>query len=153
MGGNHCWGHGRRKFRRSIVRENVAMTAEEFWKSWLAFWFLAGPGLLAAAGLAFSLYLTHRHLDAIKEALKNSRYIYLWGPSLGKRGVIWSLLEMSKITQMIIMPRSSLIIGELDPGDLEKFPPYLRRLLIIDMTIMITSVAWMAVAALLIKFK
>ena len=130
------------------------MTTEEFWRSWLAFWIVAGgPGLLTVAGLAFSLYLTHRHLDAIKEALKNSRYIYLWGPSLGKRGVIWSLLEMSKITQMIIMPRSSLIIGELDPGDLEKFPPYLRRLLIIDMTIMITSVAWMAVAALLIKFK
>ena len=115
--------------------------------------FIGTPALLSAAGLAFSLYLTHRHLDAIKEALKNSRYIYLWGPSLGKRGVIWSLLEMSKITQMIIMPRSSLIIGELDPGDLEKFPPYLRRLLIIDMTIMITSAAWMAVAALLIKFK
>ena len=129
------------------------MTAEEFWRSWLLFWLLAGPLLLAAVNFAYSLYLSRRHLGAIKEALKNSRYIYLWGPSLGKRGVIWSLLEMSKITQMIIMPRSSLIIGELDPGDLEKFPPYLRRLLIIDMTIMITSVAWMAVAALLIKFK
>ena len=129
------------------------MTAEEFWRSWLLFWLLAGPLLLAAVNFAYSLYLSRRHLGAIKEALKNSRYIYLWGPSLGKRGVIWSLQEMSKITQMIIMPRSSLIIGELDPGDLEKFPPCLRRLLIIDMTIMITSVAWMAVAALLIKFK
>mgnify|MGYP003601437056 FL=1 len=129
------------------------MTSIDTWSPWIVIFFIGTPALLSAAGLAFSLYLTHRHLDAIKEALKNSRYIYLWGPSLGKRGVIWSLLEMSKITQMIIFPRSSLIIGELDPGDLEKFPPYLRRLLIIDMTIMITSAAWMAVAALLIKFK
>ena len=129
------------------------MTSIDTWSPWIVIFFIGTPGLLAVAGLAFSLYLTHRHLDAIKEELKNSRYIYIWGPSLGKRGVIWSLLEMSKITQMIIFPRSSLIIGELDPGDLEKFPPYLRRLLIIDMTIMITSVAWMAVAALLIKFK
>ena len=129
------------------------MTSIDTWSPWIVIFFIGTPGLLAVAGLAFSLYLTHRHLDAIKEALKNSRYIYIWGPSLGKRGVIWSLLEMSKITQMIIFPRSSLIIGELDPGDLEKFPPYLRRLLIIDMTIMITSAAWMAVAALLIKFK
>ena len=129
------------------------MTSIDTWSPWIVIFFIGTPGLLAVAGLAFSLYLTHRHLDAIKEELKNSRYIYIWGPSLGKRGVIWSLLEMAKITQMIIMPRSSLIIGELDPGDLEKFPPYLRRLLIIDMTIMITSVAWMAVAALLIKFK
>ena len=129
------------------------MTSIDTWSPWIVIFFIGTPGLLAVAGLAFSLYLTHRHLDAIKEELKNSRYIYIWGPSLGKRGVIWSLLEMAKITQMIIMPRSSLIIGELDPGDLEKFPPYLRRLLIIDMTIMITSAAWMAVAALLIKFK
>ena len=129
------------------------MTSIDTWSPWIVIFFIGTLGLLAVAGLAFSLYLTHRHLDAIKEELKNSRYIYIWGPSLGKRGVIWSLLEMSKITQMIIFPRSSLIIGELDPGDLEKFPPYLRRLLIIDMTIMITSAAWMAVAALLIKFK
>lgn len=51
------------------------MTAEDFWKSWLAFWFVSGPILLGVMGLAFSQYLTHRHLDAIKEALKNSRYI------------------------------------------------------------------------------
>lgn len=62
------------------------MTAEEFWKSWLAFWLLAGPGLLGFVSIAYSQYLSHCHLDAIKEALKNSRYIYLWGPSLGKRG-------------------------------------------------------------------
>ena len=102
------------------------MTAEEFWRSWLLFWLLAGPLLLAAVNFAYSLYLSRRHLGAIKEALKNSRYIYLWGPSLGKRGVIWSLLEMSKITQMIIMPRSSLIIGELDPSDLENCLPPLN---------------------------
>ncbi len=65
--------------------------------SWLAFWIVAGgPCLLAATGLAYSLYLSHRHLDAIKEALKNSRYIYLWGPSLGQRGLILSLLEIAK---------------------------------------------------------
>ena len=102
------------------------MTSIDTWSPWIALIVTGGPGLLAAAGLAFSLYLTHRHLDAIKEALKNSRYIYLWGPSLGKRGVIWSLLEMSKITQMIIFPRSSLIIGELDPGDLENCLPPLN---------------------------
>ncbi len=74
------------------------MTAEEFWKSWLAFWLLAGPSLLGFVSIAYSQYLSHCHLDAIKEALKNSRYIYLWGPSLGKRGLIWSLLEISKIS-------------------------------------------------------
>lgn len=129
------------------------MTAEEFWKSWLAFWLLAGPGLLGFVSIAYSQYLSHCHLDAIKEALKNSRYIYLWGPSLGKRGLIWSLLEISKISGMVVWPWASLRIGELDPGDLENFPPHLKRLLKIDVAIMIVGCVWQAIVVVLLKVK
>lgn len=129
------------------------MTAEEFWRSWLLFWLLAGPLLLAAVNFAYSLYLSRRHLDAIKEALKNSRYIYLWGPSLGKRGLIWSLLEIAKITQIIIYPRSSLHIGELDPDDLEQFPPRLRRLLKIKSIMLIVNGVWVVAVFVLLKFE
>ncbi len=130
------------------------MMTEEFWKSWLAFWIVAGgPGLLAVAGIAYSLYLSHRHLDAIKEALKNSRYIYIWGDSLGKRGLIWSLLEIAKIAQMVVWPRASIIIGEVNPADLKNFPPYLKRHLIVNMTLIFTSFTWGIVVALLVKFK
>lgn len=130
------------------------MTHEEFWKSWLAFWIVSGgPILLAAVGLAFSLYLSRCHLDAIKEALKNSRYIYIWGPSLGKRGLIWSFLDISKIAGMVVWPWASLRIGELDPTDLKNFPTRLKRLLIIDLTIMIISCTWMGIAVVLIKLK
>lgn len=127
---------------------------EEFWKSWLAFWIVAGgPGLLTVAGIAYSLYLSRRHLDAIKAALNNSRYIYIWGDSLGKRGLIWSLLEIAKIAQMVVWPRASINIGEVNPADLKNFPPYLKRHLIVNMTLMITSFTWGIVAALLVKFK
>ena len=129
------------------------MTAEEFWRSWLLFWLLAGPLLLAAVNFAYSLYLSRRHLGAIKEALKNSRYIYIWGPSLGKRGLIWSILEIAKITQMIMMPRASLIIGELDPADLEAFPPHLKRLLKIKLVMLLGCAAWLVIVAVLLKFK
>lgn len=132
---------------------DYAMTAEGFWTSWLAVWLLAGPFLLAAAGLTYSLYLSHRHLDAIKEALKNSRYIYIWGASLGKRGWIWSLMDMAKITQMIMMPKSSLLTGELDPVDLENFPPHLKRLLKIDFMMMIGSGVWLVIVSVLSELK
>lgn len=129
------------------------MTTEEFWKSWLAFGIVTGPILLGAVGLAFSLYLTQRHLDAMKEALKNSRYIYLWGDSLGKRGLIWSLLEMGKIAGMITMPKIYIRLGDLDPVDLESFPPYLKRLLIIATAMIVIPFAWMVAVAILLKFR
>ncbi|PHN23545.1 hypothetical protein [Pseudomonas sp. ICMP 460] len=129
------------------------MTTEEFWRSWLAFFIVSGPILLGFIGLAFSLYLTHRHLDAIKEALKNSRYIYIGGDSLGKRGVLWSLLEMSKIAGMITMPKVHLRLGDLDPVDLENFPRYLKRLLISVTATILTSFIGMIVVAILLKFR
>ena len=129
------------------------MTSIDTWPPWVAIIVTGGWGLLVVAGLAYSLYLSHRHLDAIKEALKNSRYIYIWGPSLGKRGLIWSILEIAKITQMIMMPRASLIIGELDPADLEGFPPHLKRLLKIKLVMLLGCAAWLVIVAVLLKFK
>lgn len=129
------------------------MTTEEFWGSWLAIFFLAGPILIGFSDTAYSLYLSRRHLDPIKEALKNSHYIYLWGPSLGKRGLMWSLLEISKIAGMILMPKASLRIGELDPGDLENFPPYLKRLLKTNFSIMIAGAVWLLAVAVLLEFR
>jgi hypothetical protein len=129
------------------------MTSIDNWSPWAAIFFLGAPFLLAVAGFAYSLYLSHRHLDAIKVALKNSRYIYIWGPSLGKRGFIWSLLEIAKITQMIMMPRASLIIGELDPNDLENFPPYLKRLLKIKLLMLVGCSVWAIISYVLVKFR
>ena len=129
------------------------MTTDESWNAWLEIWLLASPFLFGLTGLALSLYLTHCHMDAIKEALKNSRYIYLWGDSLGKRGLIWSLLEMSQIAGMILMPKLHIRHGKLDPVDYENFPPYLKRLLTIVTTMIFTSVIWMGAAVILVKLK
>ncbi|WP_421555268.1 hypothetical protein [Pseudomonas kitaguniensis] len=129
------------------------MTSIDDWPLWIAIFVSGGPILLGFIGLAFSLYLTHRHLGAMKEALKNSRYIYIWGDSLGKRGVLWSLLEMSKIAGMITMPKVHLRLGDLDPVDLENFPRYLKRLLISVTATILTSFIGMIVVAILLKFR
>jgi hypothetical protein len=97
--------------------------------------------------------LSRRHLEEIKEALKNSRYIYLWGPSLGKRGLIWSLLEIAKITGMVTWPKAHIQIGDLNPMDFESFPPQLKRRLFFNMALAFIALTWALVAAVLIKFR
>ena len=50
------------------------MTEEEFWKSWFAFWIVGGgPLLLGVISIGYTLYLSRCHLDAMKDALKNSQ--------------------------------------------------------------------------------
>ena len=130
------------------------MITEGFWTSWLAFWMLSGaPGLIGVAAIAHSLHLSRRHLGAIKEALKNSHYIYIWGPSLGRRGFIWSILEISKITGMIVWPKPSIRTGELDPLDLKNFPPHLKWYLIVNLTMMSIPLVWLTAVAFLLKYR
>lgn len=129
------------------------MISEEFWNSWVGIWLVAGPFLLGIASIVYSLYLSHRHLSSIKHALKNSRYVYLWGPSLGKRGLVWSLLEIAKITGMIMMPRAYIQLGDLDSDDIKNFPPYLKFLLKIDFLMLVSGVVWLAIISMLQALK
>jgi hypothetical protein len=129
------------------------LTNIDTWDPWAAIIFIGVPGLLAITGIAHNFYLSRCHLEEIKEALKNSRYIYLWGPSLGKRGLIWSFLEISKIAGIVVWPRASIIIGEVNSADIEKFPPHLKRHLIINLTMMATAFIWMIVVATLLKLR
>lgn len=129
------------------------MTSIDTWSPWVSIFVAGGWSMLAVAGTAYSLYLSRCHLDAIKEALKNSRYIYIWGDSLGKRGLIWSLFEISKIAGMVLWSRAYIRLGDVSPTDLESFPSHLRRHLIVNTTLMITSCIWMIVAALLVEFR
>ncbi len=129
------------------------MTSIDTWSPWVSIFVAGGWSILVVAGAAYSLYLSRCHLDAIKEALKNSRYIYIWGDSLGKRGLIWSLFEISKIAGMVLWSRAYTRLGDVSPVDLESFPPHLRRHLIVNTTLMITSCIWMIVAVLLVKFR
>lgn len=76
------------------------MITDDFWNSWPAFWFMAGPFVVIASNLAYSLYLHHCYQDALLEALKNSRYVYIWGSSLHNRG--WTLRRRLRINAVMI---------------------------------------------------
>lgn len=104
------------------------MTLEEFWDSSLSDWVVLAMIPLNFVCLIFSQYLIRHHLDAMMEALKNSRFMVVW-------------------------PRASIRLGDVGPMDVKNFPPHLKRLLIVKMTMMITAVIWMMIAAVLIKFR
>ncbi|WLH69820.1 hypothetical protein [Pseudomonas sp. FP2309] len=129
------------------------MTSIDTWSPWVAIFFLGAPALLSAVGLAYSLYLSHRYIEEIKDALKNSRYIYLWGPSLGKRGLILSLLEIAKIAGMMTWPKAYIRIGDLNPVDFENFPTHLKHRLLANMAIAFIALPWAIVAAVLVAFR
>ncbi|WP_367617154.1 hypothetical protein [Pseudomonas azerbaijanorientalis] len=87
------------------------------------------------------------------EALKNSRHIYIWGPGLRNQGGGGCLMLVAKIAGMVMMPKASIRIGELDPVDIKNFPPHLKRLLQIKAVMLVGSGIWLLIATLLVKFR
>jgi hypothetical protein len=129
------------------------MSGIDTWSPWIAIIIAGGPSLLGFLGFIFTLYLSHRHLDAMMEALKNSRYIYLWGPAWRSRGWIGGCVLITSIAGMVVWPKASIQFGDVDPVDVKNFPAELKRFLIVKVTVMIIAVIWMLIAAVLITFR
>jgi hypothetical protein len=126
---------------------------EDFWSSWFAFALLAGPILLAFMSIAFSLYLSRRYLDAMLEALKNSRHIAVWAPGLLENGWFGRFMLTAKVSGIVTWPGPLIRAGELDPDEIRNFPAHLRRLLTAKNVLNGIILVWGAVAFVLLKLK
>jgi hypothetical protein len=126
---------------------------EDFWSSWFAFALLAGPILLAFMSIAFSLYLSRRHLDAMLEALKNSRHIAVWAPGLLENGWFGRFMLTAKVSGIVTWPGPLIRAGELDPDEIRNFPAHLRRLLTAKNVLNGIILVWGAVAFVLLQLK
>jgi hypothetical protein len=129
------------------------MTSIDTWPLWIAIIVAGGAFPLWIVSFAYSLYLSHRHLDAMMEALKNSRFIYLWGPAWRGRGWFGGVVLISKISGMVVWSRAHIRNGDADPGDIENFPPYLKRRLAIDLVMVALAFTWGVAGGLLVQFR
>lgn len=66
--------------------------------------------------------------------------------------MIWSHYEMSKISGMVAWPKTYIRMGDLNPVDVENFPPQLKRRLLINLTLMGSSSAGILAAGLLAHY-
>jgi hypothetical protein len=60
---------------------------------------------------------------------------------------------VAKIAGMVMMPKVSIRSGELDPEDIQNFPPHLKRLLKIKAVMLVVSGVWLLIGSLLVKFR
>jgi hypothetical protein len=123
------------------------------WSPWIALFVAGGPFLLIIVNFAFSLYLSRRHLDAVLVALKNSRYIVFWDTNLRHQGWLGQIMLVAMISGLVMWPGVGIRKGAIDPTEINNFPPYLKRLLIIDLVMTVGAAIWLAIVFVLVKFK
>lgn len=87
------------------------------------------------------------------DALPNSRCIYITGDRSRQHGWFEDKILINKIAGMIMFPKSYIQLGDFDKDDVANFPPHLKRLLKIEITMLIGSLVWMFAGSILLKFK
>ena len=109
--------------------------------------------ILGIVNIAYTYYLRQFHLDSMLKALENSRYVYRWGGNFKKQGMIGTGLVIAKIAQIVVWPKSSIKVGELNATDLHNFPVHLKRLLKIKLAILICGAIWIVATYIFIKLR
>lgn len=112
-----------------------------------------GPILLCFVSLGFSLYLSRCHLDAMLDALRNSRHIAVWAPGLLVNGWFGRFMLTAKVCGVVTWPGPLIRAGELDPEEIRNFPEYLKRLVTAKNALNGIIVAWGLIAFVLLKLK
>ena len=87
------------------------------------------------------------------EALKNSRYMYIWGEGWRRQGWFGAMILISRISNMVMMPRVYIRAGDVDPDDIKHFPPHLKRLLKVKSVLLVGAGVWLVILYMLVKFK
>lgn len=129
------------------------MMAVDFWNSWWAFAFLAGPFLLIIVSFMLSLYIGNRHLDAMLEALKNSRHIVIHGAGLRDGGWFARQMLVAKITGVMVWSGSLVRSGEMDADDLKNFPAHLKKFLSAKIVLTCVIGVWLVFVYVALKLR
>lgn len=129
------------------------MMIENFWKSWLALVFVAGPFPMIVVGLAFNLYLGTRYMDVMLDALKNSRHIVVHRAGLRNFGWFGRFLLVNKIAGVMTCSKNLVRAGEVSADDVKEFPAHLRLLIKIHVTLLVLPVIWLVIVYFALKLR
>ncbi|MBH1967661.1 MAG: hypothetical protein I8H81_05685 [Pseudomonadales bacterium] len=129
------------------------MTSIDTWPLWMAIVFAGGPILLGCVGIALCVYLSRRHLDAIVDALKNSRYLYIWAQGWRRQGWIGECVLINRVAGIVVWPQYYIRCGDVDPLEIRRFPSHLKKLLTAYVVTVVVTIVWMFIVYLLVKFK
>ncbi|MNF88992.1 hypothetical protein D3C84_714970 [compost metagenome] len=127
------------------------MTDIYSWPHEISLVVFGGPILLCFVSLAFSLYLSRRHLDAMLEALKNSHYLAFWAAGLRDDDWFRRFTLTAQVGGMVMWPGPLIRAGEVDPDEIRNFPAHLKRLVVAETVLNGITLIWGAVAFVLLK--
>lgn len=113
---------------------------------WLTLALTGGPVLSCWLTLGFALFLSQRHLDEMLAALEKSSEFALSAPILLGQGWFGRVVLLIKVWGALGWPGPRMRAGVLNPKEVTKFPPALKRKLRFLSFLAYLTIIWGGVA-------
>ncbi len=121
------------------------------WHPGLAFAFMLTPLVIGLSGVAVIAYTTYRFYDEVSSAFPNSRAVKnthrMWAGS----NFISRWLQVSSTGSFVLFPNGHIKRGDLDPLEVQAFPPCIKRLITVGHSLMLVGSVWLILAVGLLK--
>ncbi|WP_217474741.1 hypothetical protein [Stutzerimonas stutzeri] len=125
----------------------------ETWPLDLQIAFLMAPFVTALSGMAVQAYTTRRYYDRIISAFPNSlgvkNYQRLWAGF----DFVSRFMQVGSTSGFVLWPNIHVRQGSLDPEEVRNFPPEIKRLMVISVSLLFVGFAWLLVGVALLKLS
>lgn len=122
------------------------------WPRLMKLAFLIVPFIMGFLGIAINVQIAlSRDFHVAISAITSNPYLEQMKPVWGQWDLRSRCLLLSTVSALVTFPGLHLRMGWLDKAELEKFPPKLRRKLMVALWLMLICVLWGAVGYFVIK--
>ncbi len=124
----------------------------ENWPPLLKLLFLIVPFVTGFSGLAINVQIAmSRDFKVALSAIISNPYLEQMKPVWGGGSLRSRCLLLSAVSALVTFPRLHLHMGWFDEKELERFPPYLKRKMVIAMWLILLALLWSFIAYFTVK--
>ena len=124
----------------------------ESWPPLLKLAFLIGPFAIGILGLAINVQIAmSRDYKIALSAITSNPYLEQMKPVWGGGSLRSRCLLLSTVSALVAFPKLHLYMGWLDEQELNAFPSYLKRKMIIALWLIFIALLWSLIGYIMIK--
>ncbi|WP_426808717.1 hypothetical protein ABOC32_21110 [Pseudomonas sp. WOUb67] len=124
----------------------------ESWPPLLKLAFLIVPFVTGFSGLAINVQIAmSRDFQVALSAITSNPYLERMKPVWGGGSLRSRFLLMSAVSALVTFPKLHMHMGWLDKDEVNDFPPYVRRKLVVALWLIFLALLWSSMGYFVIK--
>lgn len=131
----------------------MTITNIDSWPYNMALAFVCGGLLFNIINVGVTIYISHKYLPQLLEALPNSSYAQSISRNISQKSLISKSLVFSMISGLILFKKTFIREGDLCQSDMDRFPKKLKRIIKLELTFSMTTFIWMILIGILFKIR